>query len=82
MATGPEVYVSTQESWTDLTVRYVVPVREMRKWSSRLQLALNEALREPDVADRVFGAYTRTQIQQLPAPAVADAITRNRGEEP
>lgn len=81
VATTPEVYVSAQESWTDLTVRYVVPVREMRKWSSRLQLALNEAFLDPDVAGRVYAAYTRSQVQHLPSPPVADAITRSRGEE-
>jgi small conductance mechanosensitive channel len=65
VARRPEVYLSATDSWLELTVRYVVPVREMRKWASRLQLALNEALAEPTVAKRVFPGYTRTQVQPL-----------------
>jgi small conductance mechanosensitive channel len=75
VTTGPQVYVAARDSWTDLTVRYVVPVREMRKWATRLQLALNEAFEEPEVADRVFAAYTRTQVQTLPPPGWAEAHT-------
>lgn len=69
VAIQPEVYVSARESWTDLTIRYVVPVREMRKWASKLQIALNEALSRPDVRKRVAGSYPRSQVQQLGPPA-------------
>ena len=81
VARGPEVYVSAQESWTELTVRYVVPVREMRRWSSRLQVALNEALAADDVVGKVYPAYNRSQIQQLPEPRLADAIRAERGKD-
>ena len=64
----PEVYASTREAWTDLTVRYLVPAREMRRWSSRLLLAVNRALAADDVADRVFAGYPRNQIQPVPPP--------------
>lgn len=79
VATEPEVYVRGRESWTDVTVRYVVPVREMRGWSSRLQLALNQAFAEPKVAARVHTAYPRTQVQQVrpDRPGNADGIHRH-----
>ena len=67
--TRPEVYVVARESWTDLVARYLVPAREMRKWSTRLQLAANEAFGAAEVAGRVFPAYVRRQVQPLPAPA-------------
>jgi small conductance mechanosensitive channel len=73
VATRPEVFVSLEPSWTDLTIRYVVPAREMRRWSSRLLLAVNDALAEPDVARRVYPAYPRTQTQPLPTPRWASA---------
>lgn len=65
VATEPEVYVQARESWTDLVVRYVVPVREMRVWSSRLQLALHEEFAAPEVAERVRTAYPRRQVELL-----------------
>ncbi len=68
VATRPSVYVAARESWTDLTVRYLVPAREMRKWSSRLLLAVNAELAEPALRDRVFPAYNRSQVQQVPPP--------------
>ena len=68
VATLPEVYVSPRDSWTDLTVRYLVPAREMRKWSSELLLAVNRALSDPDVAPEVRSSYPRTQVQPIPAP--------------
>ena len=77
VATGPELYVNAQDSWTEVVIRYLVPVREMRKWSTTLQLALNDALSAPEVADRVFTGYTRTQVQPLPSPAVARVINRS-----
>lgn len=64
----PEVYASTQDAWTDITVRYLVPAREMRRWSSRLLLAVNRALAADGVADRVFASYPRNQVQPVPPP--------------
>ncbi|MFW6331521.1 MAG: mechanosensitive ion channel protein MscS, partial [Gemmatimonadota bacterium] len=69
VATRPEVFVAAEESYTDLTIRYMVPVREMRVWSSRLLMALTEAMAAPDIAERVYPAYPRSQVQPLPLPA-------------
>lgn len=73
VATRPQVFVSAGASWTDLTIRYVVPVRQMRGWSSRLLLAVSAALAEPAVAGRVYPAYPRNQMQPLPPPPWAAA---------
>ena len=79
----PEVFASAQDAWTDITVRYLVPAREMRRWSSRLLLALNEALAADDVAARVFASYPRNQVQPVPPPRWArrDEESRPAGEE-
>jgi small conductance mechanosensitive channel len=73
VSTRPEVYASLDSSWVDLTIRYVVPAREMRRWSSALLFALHEALAAPDVARRVFPAYPRNQVQAVPPPPWATA---------
>lgn len=79
VATEPEVYVGAQDSWTDLTLRYLVPAREMRRWSSRLLLAVNEALSSGEAAERVFPAYPRNQIQPIPSPRWTDRGGPNTG---
>jgi small conductance mechanosensitive channel len=81
VAVRPQVFASAGESWTDLTIRYVVPAREMRKWASRLLLAVDRALAAPDVASRVFQAYPRRQMQSLPGPPWADLAARRPGSD-
>jgi small conductance mechanosensitive channel len=80
VATRPQVFASAGASWTDLTIRYAVPAREMRLWSSRLLLAVNAALAEPDVARRVYPAYPRNHMQPLPPPRWATAAEAGRPE--
>jgi small conductance mechanosensitive channel len=81
VATRPQVFASAGASWTDLTIRYAVPAREMRLWSSRLLLAVNAALAEPDVAQRVFQAYPRNHMQPLPPPPWASNLHSPRPPE-
>ena len=58
----PRVYVSLADSWTECTVRYVVPVRTRRHWSSTLTLAITGELARSEHAGRVFPVYPRTEI--------------------
>jgi small conductance mechanosensitive channel len=67
-ATRPQVFASTREFGIDLTIRYLVPAREMRRWASRLLLAVNRALAEPDVAGKVFAPVPRMQMHTAPPP--------------
>lgn len=68
VASDPEVFAYPRESGVDLTIRYLVPAREMRRWSSRLFLATSAALEEEGIRDRVFAAYPRSQVQHIPPP--------------
>jgi small conductance mechanosensitive channel len=58
----PRVYVSLADSWTDLTVRYVVPIRTRRHWASTLMLTLSEETAKPEHAGRILPVYPRTEI--------------------
>lgn len=82
VATRPQVFVSVAESWTDLTVRYLVPAREMRRWSSRLLVAITSAMAQPDVAARVFQAYPRRQTETMPPPPWAGDRDHRDGPRP
>lgn len=65
VADVPQVFVSLDESWTTLTVRYLVGARERRIWKSRLAQAVMEELNRPEHGERVQSAYPRRQIQFL-----------------
>jgi small conductance mechanosensitive channel len=56
VADRPQVLAAARDGRVDLTIRYLVPAREVRRWSSRLVLAVDRALarldRDPRVADR------------------------------
>lgn len=65
IATEPTVFVSVTDAWTNLTVRYLVPVREQRRWSSELLVRLGQAIARPEHQGRVQPSYPRTQIEMV-----------------
>lgn len=58
----PRVYLSTADSWTDCTLRYLVPVRSRRLWSSKLILEIQRELKNPEHQGRIITVYPRTEI--------------------
>ncbi len=67
VADQPQVYVSGVEHWLELTVRYLVPVRERRRWASTLTLELQRATTAPEHAERIRAAYTGRKLIMEPA---------------
>ncbi len=63
VAEEPSVFVSTTDSWTELVIRYLVPAREQRKWSTRLNLAVNQEFARPEHADRIIPAYPKRRVE-------------------
>ncbi|ADJ28835.1 MscS Mechanosensitive ion channel [Nitrosococcus watsonii C-113] len=61
----PQVYLSLAEAWTNCTIRYLVPVRQRRRWASELILALSIELLRPEHKDRIIGGYPRREIDLL-----------------
>jgi small conductance mechanosensitive channel len=62
IADEPQVYVSQTDSWTDITVRYLVGARERRTWSSTLLVEINAELAKPEHRERVAAAYPVTRV--------------------
>jgi small conductance mechanosensitive channel len=58
----PRVFLSMADSWTDCTLRYLVPVRARRRYASALVLACNQAMARPEHAGRVLPVYPRTEV--------------------
>jgi small-conductance mechanosensitive channel len=61
----PQVFVSMSESWTDLSIRYLVNARERRKWKSMLFARVNQELRDPRHGKHIIPVYTRRQVQWI-----------------
>jgi small conductance mechanosensitive channel len=59
----PRVFLSLADSWTNCTIRYLVPARERRRWSSRLLLAVSVELSKPEHAGRIRPGYPRTDVR-------------------
>ena len=62
---GPQVFVSLADSWTDLSVRYLVNARERRIWKSRLARATMEAFNDPAHDGRIIPVYPRRQVMVI-----------------
>ncbi|WP_240761739.1 mechanosensitive ion channel family protein [Nitrosococcus wardiae] len=61
----PQVYFSLAEAWTNCTIRYLVPVRQRRRWASELILALSIETARPEHQDRIIGGYPRREVDLL-----------------
>ncbi len=60
---APVVFLSLDDAWTNLTVRYLVPARGRRLAKSALSLALAEATARPEHDGRIIPVIPRQQIQ-------------------
>lgn len=65
IATEPHVFFAADESYTTVTARYLIPVRERRRWSSELVIALSEEVRRPEHEGRIVPGFPRTVVQLL-----------------
>nr|MBI1229721.1 mechanosensitive ion channel [Cytophagales bacterium] len=61
----PQVYVSENESWTEITVRYLVGARERRQWKSDLIMKINAELQKAEYKNIIIPVYPRQQVQML-----------------
>lgn len=76
VAVEPSVFVSLEDSWTNLTIRYLVPARERRRWASLLQLQAGVELDKPEHRGRIMPGYPRANLR------VSSDDRDDRGTEP
>ena len=67
VADKPEVDVSLADSWTNVTIRYLVHARERRKWKSLLAERVMVEINQPAHAGRLIPVLPRQQVQLLGA---------------
>jgi small-conductance mechanosensitive channel len=58
----PRVYLSAGPSWTDCTLRYLVPIRSRRRWSSALTLAISREVGAAQHRGRIIPVYPRQEV--------------------
>ncbi|WP_299705494.1 mechanosensitive ion channel domain-containing protein [uncultured Pontibacter sp.] len=80
----PQVFVSMTESWTNVTIRYLVGARERRKWKSELTLRITNELNKPEYIGKIIPVYPRQQVQFINpqgVPVQADLTDKDRSKE-
>jgi hypothetical protein len=78
VAEEPEVYMAPTDAWMNVVVRYLVPARERRRWSSTMHQALARGMGAPEHRGRILAAYPRTVVQQV-GPAGPDGAPAAAG---
>ncbi|HAR44215.1 MAG TPA: mechanosensitive ion channel protein MscS [Bdellovibrionales bacterium] len=63
IATEPSVFASTADAWTNLTIRYLIPARERRHWSSALIVELAKELAMPENAGKIIPSLPRARLE-------------------
>ncbi len=64
---APEVFVSVEDSWTNLQIRYLVHAKQRRGTKSNLILMLSDVLNHPEHAERIVPVISRQQLQLIGA---------------
>lgn len=81
VADRPEVYVSIEESWTNIIIRYLVGARERRTWKSELSLRIMEELNKEAYKGKIIAVYPRQQVQFVnPAGEPIEAVWFENGD--
>ncbi len=78
--TRPQIYISLNESWTDVIVRYLVGARERRGWKSQLSLKIMEELNRMEHKGKIKAVYPRQQVQFVNANGDPDELTETKKE--
>ena len=66
----PQLFVSATDSWTNITIRYLVGAKSRRKWKSDLQIAVSQELNQPKYKKKIISAYVRQQYQPIDSDGV------------
>ena len=61
----PEVFITFEDSWVNLNLRYLVPARERRGTKNAILENIFAEFTKPENAARIKPVYPRTQIQQI-----------------
>ncbi|MBX0333942.1 mechanosensitive ion channel family protein [Pontibacter sp. HSC-14F20] len=78
----PQVFVSMDESWTNITIRYLVGARERRRWKSELTLRITMELNKPEYIKKIIPVYPRQQVQLINPDGTPSHVVSGSHDEP
>ncbi|WP_162053287.1 mechanosensitive ion channel family protein [Pontibacter pamirensis] len=81
VAEKPQVFISLDDSWTNITIRYLVGARERRKWKSELTFRITQELAKPEYMEKIIPVYPRQQVQFINPDGVPVDAEMFRGKE-
>jgi small-conductance mechanosensitive channel len=58
----PSVFVAPADSWTNFTIRYLVPARTRRGWATKLYVAASNEIGRPEHQGKIRAAYPRSEV--------------------
>jgi len=76
----PQVFLSLEDSWTNVTIRYLVGARERRKWKSELIFRISRELSKETYQDKIIPVYPRQQVQFIDPDGLPREIQAFRDE--
>jgi small-conductance mechanosensitive channel len=76
VAEKPQVYLAVSDSWTELTIRYLVGTRERRKWKSELMLRITDELKKEEYLNKIISVYPRQQVQFIDPQGLPQEFNR------
>lgn len=78
----PQVFVSLEDSWTNITTRYLVGARERRKWKSDLTFKITQELNKPEYTGIIIPVYPRQQVQFINPEGAPVTVSSFKTPEP
>lgn len=78
----PQVFISIEESWTDVVIRYLVGARERRKWKSALSVLIIEELNKEEYRNKIIPVYPRQQLQFINPDGVPVKTQKPNKDDP
>ncbi len=79
----PQVFLSMEDSWSNITIRYLVGARERRKWKSELSFRVTQELNKEVYINRIIPVYPRQQLQFInPEGLPVEVDTFKKKESP
>lgn len=61
----PEVFITLEDPWVNLNLRYLVPARERRGTKNAILEGIFAEFTKPENAARIKPVYPRSQIEQI-----------------
>ncbi|WP_299759061.1 mechanosensitive ion channel domain-containing protein [uncultured Pontibacter sp.] len=71
IADKPQVFITLEEAWTNVIIRYLVGARERRKWKSELSMRLAKETAKPEYRKKIIPVYPRQQLQFIDPTGMA-----------